>query len=131
MAREVLLDTHTLLWLASNPEEVSPAAREVLARKTCRIYVSAASAWEIAIKTRLGRLDGDPLLSAWPEIIGDMSATDLPIETADAILAGGMAWQHRDPFDRMLVAQASRRNITLATRDSAIQLAALIPVLKV
>ena len=61
---EVLLDTHTLLWLVSTPDEVSQAARDVLGQKTCTIWVSAASAWEIAIKTRLGRLDGESLLTS-------------------------------------------------------------------
>ena len=129
--REVLLDTHALLWLVSSPQTVSPDAREMLAHKSCRMYVSAASAWEVAIKTRLGRLDGEPLLSAWPEIIADMSATDLPMDAADAIFAGRLGWEHRDPFDRMLVAQATRRNLTLATRDKDILAAALTPTLKV
>jgi PIN domain nuclease of toxin-antitoxin system len=93
--------------------------------------VSAASAWEIAIKTRLGRLDGEPLLSAWSDIIASMTATELPIESADAIFAGRLPWEHRDPFDRMLVAQATRRNLTIATRDDKILGAALTPTLKI
>jgi PIN domain nuclease of toxin-antitoxin system len=93
--------------------------------------VSAASAWEIAIKTRLGRLDGESLLSAWSDIIDDMAASELAIESADAIFAGRLPWQHRDPFDRMLVAQATRRNLTIATRDKRILRAALTTTLKV
>jgi PIN domain nuclease of toxin-antitoxin system len=128
---EVLLDTHTLLWLVSTPDEVSQAARDVLGQKTCTIWVSAASAWEIAIKTRLGRLDGESLLSAWSDITADMTATELAIEAADAIFAGRLTWQHRDPFDRILVAQATRRSLTIATRDEQILRAALTPTLKV
>ena len=128
---EVLLDTHTLLWLVSTPDEVSQSAREVLGQKTCTIWVSAASAWEIAIKTRLGRLDGESLLSAWSDITADMTASELAIEAADAIFAGRLTWQHRDPFDRMLVAQATRRSLTIATRDEQILRAALTPTLKV
>jgi PIN domain nuclease of toxin-antitoxin system len=128
---EVLLDTHTLLWLVSTPDEVSQAARDVLGQKTCTIWVSAASAWEIAIKTRLGRLDGESLLSAWSDITADMTATELPVEAADAIFAGRLTWQHRDPFDRMLGAQATRRSLTIATRDEQILRAALTPTLKV
>jgi len=131
ITREVLLDSRTLLWLVSTPEKIKPAAREVLTRKSCQIYVSAASAWEIAIKTRSGRLDGEQLLSAWPQIIRDMSAENLPVEAADAILAGGMAWEHRDPVDRNLVAQSTRRNFSLATRDKNIRAAALTQILKV
>jgi PIN domain nuclease of toxin-antitoxin system len=129
--RDVVLDTHALLWLVATPEAVSPQAREVLAHRTCTLWVSAASAWEIAIKTRLGRLDGEPLLSAWSDIIVGMTASELPIESADAIFAGRLPWEHRDPFDRMLVAQATRRNLTIATRDNTILRAALTPTLKI
>jgi PIN domain nuclease of toxin-antitoxin system len=95
------------------------------------VWVSAASAWEIAIKTRLGRLDGEPLLSAWSDIIDDIAASELAIDSADVIFAGRLPWEHRDPFDRMLVAQATRRNLTIATRDKQILRAALTPTLKV
>jgi PIN domain nuclease of toxin-antitoxin system len=126
----VLLDTNALLWLVTTPEKVSPTARDVLAEPTTDVAVSAASAWEIAIKTRLGRLDGDPLLSAWSDILADMSATEIPIDAGDAILAGRLPWDHRDPFDRVIVAQAARRNLTIATSDSQILRAALTPTLK-
>lgn len=126
----VLLDTNALLWLVTAPEKVSPAAREVLSESTTDVAVSAASAWEIAIKTRLGRLDGDPLLSAWSDILADMSATEIPIDAGDAILAGRLPWDHRDPFDRVIVAQAARRNLTIATSDAQILRAALTPTLK-
>ena len=127
----VLLDTHTLLWLVSAPEQVSAAAREQIADSRREVMVSAVSAWEIAIKTRLGRLNGEPLLSAWPDILSAMAVTELAIDAADAILAGRLAWNHRDPFDRMLVAQAVRRGLTIATRDADILGAALTPTLKV
>lgn len=127
----VLLDTHTLLWLVSTPEKVSQPARDVLGEASCTLWVSAASAWEIAIKTRLGRLDGEPFLSAWSDIITDMTATELPIEATDAILAGRLPWEHKDPFDRVIVAQAARRNLTIATRDERILDSALTPILKV
>ena len=126
----VLLDTNALLWLVSAPEKVSDSARQQLRDPSTEIIVSAASAWEIAIKTRLGRLDGQPLLSAWPDIIADMTATDLAIDAGDAILAGRLPWEHKDPFDRMLVAQAARRNLTLATSDADILRAALTPTLR-
>ena len=105
-ALAVLLDTHALLWLVTAPEKVSAAAREALSEPATQVAVSAASAWEIAMKTRLGRLDGD------------------------AILAGRLSWEHRNPFDRMIVAQAARRNLTIATSDSRILQAALTPTLK-
>lgn len=128
-ASAVLLDTHVLLWLVSTPDKVAPAVLEVLARKSTAVWVSAASAWEISIKTRLGRLDGEPLLAAWPDVIADMNATELPIDSPDAILAGRLPWDHRDPFDRVIVAQAARRNLTIATNDAKILAAALTPTL--
>lgn len=129
--KAILLDTHTLLWLVSAPGEVSAHAREVISDPARNVAVSAVTAWEIAIKTRLGRLDGEPLLSAWPEIIAAMGLTELAIEGADAIVAGRLRWDHRDPFDRMIVAQAARRGLTIATRDAEILGAALTPTLKV
>ena len=126
----VLLDTNVLLWLVGAPDKVCDSARQLLGDPETEIMVSAASAWEIAIKTRLGRLNGEPLLSAWSDIIADMAATDLAIDAGDAILAGRLPWEHRDPFDRMLVAQAARRNLTLATSDADMLRAALTPTLK-
>lgn len=127
----VLLDTNALLWLVSTPERVSEAARDVLSAPGTEVMVSAASAWEIAIKTRLGRLDGEPLLSAWSDIIADMTATDLPIDSGDAILAGRLPWEQKDPFDRVIVAQAARRNLTIVTSDAHILRAALTATLKI
>ncbi len=128
--RAVLLDTNVLLWLVSTPDKISDSARQLLHDPETELMVSAASAWEIAIKTRLGRLDGEPLLSAWSDVVADMTATELAIDAGDAILAGRLPWDHRDPFDRMLVAQAARRNLTLATRDADIVRAGLAPTLK-
>ncbi|GBE64755.1 twitching motility protein PilT [Mycobacterium sp. MFM001] len=127
--RCVLLDTSVLLWLVTAPEKISAPVREILSEPSTDVVVSAASAWEIAIKTRLGRLDGEPLLSAWSDIVADMTATDLPIDASDAILAGRLPWEHKDPFDRMIVAQAARRNLTIATSDTRIVRAALTPTL--
>jgi PIN domain nuclease of toxin-antitoxin system len=125
----VLLDTNALLWLVSAPEQIAASVRELLSEPTTDVMVSAASAWEIAIKTRLGRLDGAPLLSAWSQVITSMSATELAMDSDDAILAGRLPWEHRDPFDRMIVAQATRRNLVIATSDAQILRAALTATL--
>jgi PIN domain nuclease of toxin-antitoxin system len=116
----ILLDTHILLWLVSKPSSLSKDALAVLSDPGTNVWVTAASAWEISIKSRLGRLEGEALLSAWTDIIADMSTTELPIESPDAILAGRLPWDHKDPFDRVIVAQALRRNLTIATRDTKI-----------
>lgn len=125
----VLVDTNVLLWLVSTPEKVSDSARQVLSEPSTAVMVSAASAWEVAIKTRLGRLDGDALLSAWSDILVDMTADEVSVDAEDAIFAGRLPWEHKDPFDRMLVAQAARRNLTIATSDSRMLRAALTPTL--
>jgi len=126
----ILLDTHTLLWLLREPTTLDPEALTHLADPATHVWVSAASAWEIAIKTQIGRLDGSTLLATWPSQLEAMRVADLPIDSNDAILAGRLPWDHRDPFDRVIVAQALRRNLTLATRDAKILAAGLTPTLK-
>ncbi|BDX31713.1 twitching motility protein PilT [Mycobacterium antarcticum] len=126
----ILVDTHTLLWLLSEPTALDPEVLGQLADPASSVWVSAASAWEIAIKTRLGRLDGATLLGTWASQLEAMRVEDLPIDSDDAILAGRLPWDHRDPFDRVIVAQALRRNLTVATRDAKILAAALTPTLK-
>lgn len=126
-----LLDTNALLWLVSSPDQMTASVRDVLADPANELVVSAASAWELAIKTRIGRLDGAPLLSAWDETLASMRAADLAIDSADAALAGQLSWNHKDPFDRMIVAQATRRGLTIATSDNRITKSALTAVFKI
>lgn len=125
----ILLDTNALLWLTSTPERISASARTVLEYQGNELFVSAASTWEVAIKTRIGRLNGAPLLSAWDDVLADMNATEVAISGADATIAGQLDWEHKDPFDRMIVAQAARRGLTIATSDSQLIQGALTPVL--
>ncbi|MGK2904536.1 MAG: type II toxin-antitoxin system VapC family toxin, partial [Mycobacterium sp.] len=125
-----LLDTNAVLRLASAPDRIAPAVRDTLADQANELIVSAVSAWEVAIKTRIGRLDGGPLLSAWDETLEAMNATNLAIDSTDAIVAGQLNWAHKDPFDRMIVAQAVRRGLTIATRDDQIAAGAFTAVIK-
>ncbi|HEY9312653.1 type II toxin-antitoxin system VapC family toxin [Williamsia sp.] len=113
----ILLDTNALLWLVTAPDRMSSQAYEVLSDRANELFVSAASAWEIAIKTRIGRFNGDALLSVWNDTLDGMGATDLPIDSTDAATAGRLDWDHKDPFDRMIVAQAARRGLTIASSD--------------
>ena len=126
----VLLDTHVLLWLVSTPHRVGAHAREVLTDPRTDVVVSAASAWEIAIKTRSGRLDGEPLLSGWTNVLTDMSARPIAIDADDAIFAGRLTWEHTDPFDRVIVSQAARRNLSIVTKDRRMLRAALTPTIE-
>lgn len=103
-----------------------------LADPATPLRVSAASAWEVAIKTRQGRLPGgDRLVTSWDQALLDLRAEPLAMDAADAIRAGSLGWAHHDPFDRMLVAQAMRYNLVLATSDHGIIDAALVTTLDI
>ena len=116
-----LLDTHVFLWLLSTPDRVPQPVRDVLADATHALLVSAASAMEIATKTRLGKLDGQAVITGWSAAIAAIGGDELAITGDHAVLAGTLPWDHRDPFDRFLVAQAIRGSATLVTADQAIQ----------
>ena len=119
-----LLDTHVLLWLLGSPDRVPAVVVSTVAARENDLLVSAVSAMELATKTRLGRLpDGRPLVDAWDARLREIDAEQLPLTAAHAVLAGSMSWENRDPFDRMLAAQATIENLVLVTVDE--QLASL------
>ena len=114
----ILVDTHPWLWALSSPERLSGRAREILEDPRNRIYLSAASSWEIAIKFALGKLElPEPPSRYVPSRLAAMGMTPLPIEHAHALHAGSLPLHHRDPFDRLLVAQAILEKLTLLTAD--------------
>ena len=120
MAVTYLLDTHVFLWLVSTPERVP--MRTHLAEPGTRLLVSSASAMEVATKARLGKLpEGVPLAneSAWNDALRTMRADELPISTRHSLFAGSMDWEHKDPFDRILAAQAIIEEVPLITVDQA------------
>lgn len=126
----VLLDTCTLIDLVGDPGMLAESVRTRFARPSTRLFVSSASAWEVAIKTERGRLPGGAeLIDAWEPALRSLRAEPLQITHADALYAGSLDWQHRDPFDRMLVAQAKRADLELATRDQRILSAGLVDTL--
>lgn len=114
-----LLDTHVLLWLLGQPERVPRDVRDQLANRESRLVVSSVSAMEVATKTRLGKLKDLGLVPAWLRRVAEIGAEPLALTTEHALAAGGMAWAHRDPFDRMLVAQAVLEGATLVSVDRA------------
>ncbi len=116
-----LLDTHVLLWLIGDPGQLDEEQRGHLADRRNVLLVSAVSALEVATKVRLGELVAPGLVDAWSRRIADIGAEELPITGTHALLAGSMSWQHRDPFDRLLVAQGIVESATLVTRDSAMR----------
>ncbi|PFG21208.1 type II toxin-antitoxin system VapC family toxin [Serinibacter salmoneus] len=116
-----LLDTHVLLWMLAAPSRIPAEPLAELRERRTHLFVSAASAMEVATKTRLGRLPGgEALVAGWEARLAELGVEDLPIDGAAAIAAGAMTWEHRDPFDRLLAAQALRENLTLVTVDSAV-----------
>lgn len=115
----LLLDTHALVWWWTDDRRLTGPARAAIAAADNAVLVSAASAWEIATKHRLGK---------WPEVATLLEGFDanlrrsrfasLPISHEHARLAGSLDGEHRDPFDRMLLAQARLEKLTIVTGDS-------------
>lgn len=117
----MLLDTNAVLALSVQPDRINVDVRNRLSDRSVRLVVSAVSAWEIAIKTRHGKLPGgERLVDSWAQSLSRLRADSLQIDSEDAIRAGCLPWEHRDPFDRMLVAQALRYNYPLVTSDTVI-----------
>ena len=111
----LLLDAHAVLWWLADDPTLAIAARSAMADPGNDVLVSAASVWEIAIKRALGKLDApDGLTEALDEVGFDV----LPITGADAERAGSLPPHHRDPFDRMLVAQGKRVGAIIVSRDA-------------
>jgi PIN domain nuclease of toxin-antitoxin system len=110
-----LIDTHVLLWAVGEPARLRPELREALLSPANLVLVSAATAWEIAIKQALGRLSFP--LARFDAVLAEAGFAALPISPAHAIEAGGLPRHHGDPVDRMLVAQARIDDLLLASED--------------
>jgi PIN domain nuclease of toxin-antitoxin system len=121
----LLLDTHVLLWWLADGSELSEDLKGEIETEL-EVYVSVASLWEISIKAAAGKLS---IPDTFPEVVENSGVSELPIRTQHAYLAGRLPLLHRDPFDRLLIAQAMTEKLTLVTRDSAIH-AYDVPILK-
>ncbi len=118
---KLLLDTHALLWWWTNDARLSEAARAAIADEANDIWVSAASAWEIATKQRLDKLqEAADAVSRFNELIAADGFNHLSMSYLHALRAGGYTHEHRDPFDRMLAAQAALEGATLVSCDPVI-----------
>ena len=116
----VLVDTHALLWADAEPERLSAKARALLESFSTEVLVSAASAWEIATKVRIGKLPGAAAFSAeMPKRIEMLGFQPLAVTLEHALRAGQLPGTHKDPFDRMLIAQAQAENLTLVSNEKA------------
>jgi len=116
-----LLDTHALLWWLAEPERLSPAAHATLADPAQPVFISAASAWEIATRHRLGRLPtAEVVLQEGWALMERQGFQPLPVNWSHGLRAGSYPVLHRDPFDRLLAAQAELEQLILITLDPAL-----------
>lgn len=109
----LLLDSHILLWWLSDDERLTRKARRLI-QKADRVFVSAATTWELAVKASLGKLR---MPEGLLEVVEEEGFTHLPITPEHAMAVLSLPWHHRDPFDRMLVAQAMVEGLRLVSAD--------------
>lgn len=110
----LLIDTHTALWLLGEDKRLSSSAEQMLTDVSNEVLLSAAVVWEVALKQSLGKLDAPDGFSA---LLIDAGAMPLPVTIEHARTVGALPWHHRDPFDRMLVAQARLENAVVVSSD--------------
>ena len=114
---KLLLDTHALLWWLADDARLGRRARQAIAAPTNLVFVSAATAWEIALKRAVGKLVAPGDVEEW---LVESNFQALPIHIAEAVASAELPLHHRDPFDRLLVAQAQIGRMTIVTGDEEI-----------
>ena len=114
---KLLLDTQVFLWTVTGHAALKPAARKLISVAEA-VYVSAASIWEIAVKARLGKIEGDP--AALASAIDDSGLIELPVTARHAAAVARLPLHHTDPFDRLFIAQALTEPLRLVTADRAL-----------
>jgi PIN domain nuclease of toxin-antitoxin system len=114
----VLIDSHVVLWWFSRSGQLSGPARAALENPETRVYVSAAAAWELAIKVNLGKLDARSLVEDLPQLLFEEGFRRLAISMDHGLRAGMLPRHHNDPFDRMLIAQAQALNCPIVSADT-------------
>lgn len=112
----ILLDTHALLWAMAAPKRLPKRVAAAIREPANEVFVSAVSTWEIAIKSGIGKIEAD--VSEIADAFEEMGFVELPVTVAHTIRLGEIPPHHRDPFDRLLVAQAMEGGLSLASRDS-------------
>ena len=118
MSVSVLLDTHIVLWWLEGGSAISRKALRVLQDPATRVLVSAASAWEVAIKYKAGKLEAArTLVSRFEAAIEEEDFVELPVSIRHAVQAGMLSGSHKDPFDRMLIAQAKIEDVPVISTD--------------
>ena len=120
---KLLLDTHAFLWWVTDDPNLSESARAAIADESNSVFVSAATAWEISTKHRLGKLnEATDVCERFHELVMADGFELLPVDAYNALKAGSYRVQHRDPFDRMLAAQTELEGMDLVTRDPSFKL---------
>jgi PIN domain nuclease of toxin-antitoxin system len=115
----LLLDTHTLIWWLAGDRQLEAPAREAIEDEENTVYVSAASAWEVTTKARLGKLpQAASLAQDFSDQINQQGFLPLAISVEHAQRAGNLPARHKDPFDRMLIAQAQAENLVLVSNEA-------------
>ncbi|HEV8432623.1 MAG TPA: type II toxin-antitoxin system VapC family toxin [Thermoanaerobaculia bacterium] len=118
----LLADTHVLLWSATDPAKLNQQARAAIEDGSNDIRVSTVSVWEIAIKQSLGKLDLPRPAEQWlPDVLRRTGFEVADVTVSAALRVRGMAWHHRDPFDRLLIAHALEEGYTIVTRDDVFE----------
>jgi PIN domain nuclease of toxin-antitoxin system len=116
--RRILLDTHVYFWWATNDRKLSPQAYAAIEDYENQVLVSVVTAWELATKARIGKWPGAAqVVTGIDEALATRGLESLPVNMTHARLAGFLPGTHRDPFDRMLAAQAQTENLLLVTSD--------------
>lgn len=120
---KLLLDTQCWLWWFAQPDHLNQAAIAAISDETNELWLSVASVWEMGIKVALGKLPlPEPLDSYLPSRMAQLGVRALDIRAAHALQAASLPLHHRDPFDRMLIAQAQIEQMTVVTSDSQLKL---------
>jgi PIN domain nuclease of toxin-antitoxin system len=117
---KLLLDTHILLWAAGEPEKLSGSARDILTKDENYLFFSAASIWEIVIKLGLGREDFKVDPYRLRKMLVAHGYTELPVTAEHALKVDSLPLLHKDPFDRILIAQARSEGMLLLSRDASV-----------
>lgn len=113
----LLLDSGVLFWWFESNPLLSSAAGVAISDTRNEVLVSAASVWEIGIKHRLGKLEAGALLEQVPQLFAEAHFTEMPILSGHALLAASLPAHHKDPFDRMLAAQAQAESLRIVSND--------------
>ncbi|MFM5950176.1 MAG: type II toxin-antitoxin system VapC family toxin [Novosphingobium sp.] len=113
-----LLDTHALIWWMMDSARLPANCRLAIENEQATVFASSVSAYEIALKHSIGKLPiGDSLLPGYERDLADVGLRELPVSTSHALKAGQLDLAHRDPFDRLLIAQALAENLTLVSSE--------------